>query len=190
MKGYKDGDVQVLADHVLRQKTSMADSFLTSETGEEARSMLKRKAADSEGSEAKEGCEIKPVQPQRKRANTFDIDRDTPRYHNVMDVELEKLQNKFDAVEQSFTKGHEQLQEIPEETKLADIALQGYVRKLQFRYQLYLKWRGMDTVVKLHNTHVPDGATGAGSGTRSASAFPGIGSAQGDGEMLMSPAPL
>ena len=48
----------------------------------------------------------------------------------------------------------------------------------------------MDTVVKLHNTHVPDGATGADSGTPSASAFPGIGSAQGDGEMLMSPAPL
>lgn len=163
MKKYKEHDVQVLCDHVLRQKTSMADSFLTSELPEESRRLLKRKAEpdiDTDGPA--------PEQRQRKRSKTFNGDKDGPRYHNTMEGDLEKLIGKIKGVDLQFEKARDELCKIPEHVKQSDLALQGYIRKLQWRYQLFLKWQGMDSVAKLHNCHLPEGSSGSQAGQPSA----------------------
>ena len=185
MKNSSDHDLQVLSDHVLRQRTSMADSFLTSETGEEARAMLKR---TREKAEQQEGSEPKPVQHQRKRAKTFDGDRDAPKYHNSMETDLEKLRKKMEGVEQPLTKAKDELKAIPEDVKHGDLALQGYIRKLQWRYQVYLKWQGLDEVVKLYNTHVPEGSSASSAGQESAFPVSAQAEVEMQGEAL--PAPL
>ena len=155
MKGYSDHDLQVLHDHALRQKTSVADSFLTSGANAQSHALLKRDAVQAGLDQAPEKSE--PEKPKRKRAKTFDPDRDAPKYHNTMGEELEKLGKKFDGVEDSFNKALEELKAMPEETKIADLALAGYIRKLQHRYQTFLKWKGDDIVVKLHNVHAEEG---------------------------------
>ena len=155
MKGYSDHDLQVLHDHALRQKTSVADSFLTSGANAQSHALLKRDAVQAGLDQAPEKSE--PEKPKRKRAKTVDPDRDAPKYHNTMGEELEKLGKKFDGVEESFNKALEELKAMPEETKIADLALAGYIRKLQHRYQTFLKWKGDDIVVKLHNVHAEEG---------------------------------
>ena len=75
-----------------------------------------------------------------------------------MGTEIEKLQKKFEGVEVSCNAAVKELQAMPEDTKTADPALAGYIHKLQFRYQVFLKWKEDDIPVKLHNLHAAEGA--------------------------------
>ena len=94
----------------------------------------------------------------------------------------------MEGVEQPLTKAKEELKAIPEDVKHGDLALQGYIRKLQWRYQVYLKWQGLDEVVKLYNTHVPEGSSTSSAGQESAFPVSAQAEVEMQGEAL--PAPL
>ena len=151
-KQYTAHDLQVLLDHAHNQKTSLCDSFITAGSPEENRALLKRSAKQAE---------LKDLQgddagdkPARKRAKKFDGDRDGPKYYQHMKLDIEKLEKKIPLVTKAFDQAITELQGIEEHKKANDPALQGFLRKLQFRAQVFNKWRNDDTVVMLHNVYV------------------------------------
>ena len=54
-----------------------------------------------------------------------------------MQNSLEKVDSKYVGAEKAFQKAVEELQKIPEDAKVKDSAMLGYIRKLQFRHQLF-----------------------------------------------------
>ena len=140
MKGYTEEDVQVLTDHALRQKTKITDEYLTSGFCEERQAVLKRSAAKAELDKPEGDSQSQPSKKQRIRRKGFDADRDTAKYHASMKEDLERLSKKIVLLNGSYEKALEEIQKTPDSVVMADLPLAGYLRKLQFRYQVFLNW--------------------------------------------------
>ena len=154
-KKFKKKDRDLFLDHLGKQRTSLADAFIN-DPAEQLRKGLKRKQAGKDGEEG-EGAKSEVAQPPRKRKKTFDADNDGPKYFQEMQTALEKVDYKFILMEKAYSKAFEELQKVPEDAKVRDPAMLGYVRKFQFRHQLAMKFKGSDTVTKLFNTYQKEG---------------------------------
>ena len=152
-KGYTDHDLQILLTHAHNQKTSVADAFITQGTPEENRALLKRSAQQAELDDAK--SDAGSDKSTRKRKKTFDGDRDGPKYYASMNNDIEKLHKRIPVTYKAVTAAISELAKIEEQKKASDPALQGFLRKLHFRAQVFNKWQSDDTVVLLHNNFEP-----------------------------------
>ena len=154
-KHYKKKDKDLLMGHLGKQRTSLADAFLSGPQTLDGMRGVKRKDAEAN---AKEGeVETASDKPPRKRKKTFDPDNDGPKFYQDMQTSLEKIDAKFVSTEKAFQKAVEELQKVPEDAKVKDPAMLGYIKKLQFRHQLFVKFKGSDTVTKLFNTYQKEG---------------------------------
>ena len=146
-KSYNEHDLQVLLDHAHNQKTSVADAFITQGSQEHNRALLKRSAKQAELKDINGDAGEKP---SRKRAKKFDGDRDGPKYYQTMKGDMEKLVKRIPVTNKAFNAALAELRCVEEFKKASDPALQGFLRKLQFRMQVFNKWQNDDTVVLLH----------------------------------------
>ena len=69
-----------------------------------------------------------------------------------MNSNLEQLDKNIAATEKDFGKALEEFAKVPETHKVQDPAMLGYVKKLQFRHRMLVKFWGQDVVIKLFNT--------------------------------------
>lgn len=151
-KKYKKKDRDLLIGHLNKQRTSLADTFF-SDPADEQRKNMKRKEPEKGEAEGKNDG----TKPPRKRKKTFDADNDGPQYFQKMNTDIEKLEAKLELVDKNFDRAKEELQKVPEDCKVKDPAMLGYIKKLQFRHQLLMKFRGSDEVTKLFNTYQKEG---------------------------------
>ena len=114
---HNEADVQMLTDHINRQRANMADGFLH-DHAEEDRTSVRRKAAPSDKGAAKEVDETTQGQPPRKRKKTFDADKDCTKAFRDNGTEMEKFEVKVTAATISFDKCVKELAAMSEDVKI------------------------------------------------------------------------
>eukprot|EP00959_Pyramimonas_sp_CCMP1952_P315376 6600844-Pyramimonas_sp.AAC.1 len=111
---------------------------------------------------------------ERRTIKSYVIERDIPKVHGTMTTDLVKIDNMFSSNKAKVDQIMNILKAIPVTETNDDKPLLSYIRSLQSRWQLALKWQGLHKVVKLFNLGADDGNSAATSpGCASAASTPG-----------------
>eukprot|EP00959_Pyramimonas_sp_CCMP1952_P200790 4199867-Pyramimonas_sp.AAC.1 len=162
VKNMSGEETASLKEFVREATISGADSFF--HTNLEVQQALKRKnlmeatSSSADGSGADSGAG--PSSSKKlKSTKVYVPERDAPKLHTSMAAELGKLDALYATDNIKVQQVIEQLKQISEADKNDDKSLVSYIRSLQFRWQLAIKWKGLNQPIKLFG--ISDGPSAA-----------------------------
>ena len=69
---------------------------------------------------------------------------------------MEKLERRIPTVDKAVKEAEAELSKQTETEKNQDVALNGFLKKFQFRQQLFLKWCNHPGIAKVYNLYKPE----------------------------------
>lgn len=143
LKNPKEQDLEMLRDHVKRQKINFGDSFLTGLGSGMSSSM---ESPGKRLAEAVSGNGVSPSPPAAERAaRTVDFDRELPRFVTTMEKDTKSLGQSMTNSLKRLHAARESLTEYGAGRAATDVALIAMVRNVQARGCLVSIWVGEGT---------------------------------------------
>lgn len=147
IKNANDKDIQVLKDHAHRQKVSFGDDFIVEGSSKSSRKRPMDEEEEEEGHKKTEGEDS--LGRKKRRKSNIDVQRDVPKLYKTMKDNLEKLKKSMDKVDSSLKKSLEELTNLQDKERVTDPALLSYMKMLQHRAQVYLKFKNSDEILQI-----------------------------------------
>ncbi|CAK0809664.1 unnamed protein product [Prorocentrum cordatum] len=176
-KNMSESEAASIKEFVQESSASTADSFFSNKL--ELQIVLKRKDALDEVSVKKEYAVEAGSASGKKRKVSHKVyvpERDCPKIHANMVTDIAKLNTAFAANQRKVDDVTKRLQSIPVTETNDAKPFVSYIKSLQTRWQLTVKWKGLHNVIKLFNLSVDNGNAASASPAHSYPPTPGSGS--------------
>ena len=139
IKNPKDKDIEMLKDHLNRQKVSFGDQSF--------REHVQRRRGSQIGAES--SVPKKQKDEAGRAALKVDVEREAPKLHGIMQKDFKRVGAEIDKAEAKAKQAIAEVAKLELPAFQSDAALKRFADSVAFRYQLVLRWKGDGQTVVL-----------------------------------------